>query len=59
MIGDFNLAKFPKECGKEGRLTVEMRRFSVVIEDLELRDLPLQEGLCVEWRSKLPIKFET
>ena len=45
MIGDFNLAKFPKECGKEGRLTVEMRRFSVVIEDLELRDLPLQEGL--------------
>ena len=34
-----------------------MRRFSDVIEDLELRDLPLQGGsLYLEWGFEQPIK---
>ena len=39
--GDFNVIRFPEECSKEGRANSTMRRFSEVIEDLELRDLPL------------------
>ena len=38
------LTKFSEERSGEGRLTGGMRRFSNVIEDLELRDLPLQGG---------------
>ena len=38
------LTKFSEERIGEGRLTRGMRRFSNVIEDLELRDLPLQGG---------------
>ena len=44
MAGDFNITKFSEERSGEGRLTGGMRRFSNVIEDLELRDLPLQGG---------------
>ncbi|RVW53546.1 hypothetical protein CK203_092382 [Vitis vinifera] len=35
---------FPVESNKGGRLTYSMRRFSEIIEDLELKNLPLQEG---------------
>ena len=45
VAGDFNMIKFPSEHSRGGRLSSAMRRFSEVIEDLELRDLPLQGGL--------------
>lgn len=36
------MVRFPRECSKGSSLSSSMRRFSKVIEDLELRDLPLQ-----------------
>ncbi|RVX07688.1 hypothetical protein CK203_021942 [Vitis vinifera] len=41
---DFNMIRFPSECSRGGCLSSTMIRFSEVIEDLELRDLPLQGG---------------
>ncbi|RVX18219.1 hypothetical protein CK203_006709 [Vitis vinifera] len=40
--GDFNMIRFPFEHSRGGRLSPTMRRFSEVIEELELRDLSLQ-----------------
>ncbi|XP_059597084.1 uncharacterized protein LOC132254750 [Vitis vinifera] len=42
--GDFNMIKFSNERRRGGRVSSSMRRFSEVIDDLELRDLPLQGG---------------
>ena len=42
--GDFNVIKFPSERSREGRMIGTMRRFSKVIEELALRDLPLHGG---------------
>ena len=42
--GDFNVVKFPTERSRKGRLTESMRRFSEVIEELALRDMPLHGG---------------
>ena len=42
--GDLNVTRFPDERNKEGRILSSMRRFSQVIEELELKDLPLQGG---------------
>ena len=42
--GDFNITRFPNERSREGRITGSMRRFSQVIDDLELRDFPVQGG---------------
>ena len=42
--GDFNMIRFPNERRRGGRLSPSMRRFSEVIDDLDLRDLPLQGG---------------
>ncbi|KAL6327470.1 hypothetical protein AAG906_020066 [Vitis piasezkii] len=39
--GDFNMIRFPNESRRAGRLSSSMRRFSEVIDDLDLRDLPL------------------
>ena len=39
--GDFNMIRFPNERRRGGRLSPSMRRFSEVIDDLDLRDLPL------------------
>ncbi|RVW88355.1 hypothetical protein CK203_040950 [Vitis vinifera] len=39
--GDFNVIKFPRECSREGRVSSSMRRFSEVIDDLNLKYLPL------------------
>ena len=50
--GDFNLVRFPKEHSRGGGLTASMRRFSEVVEDLELRDFPLMGGLFT-WRGGL------
>lgn len=41
MGGDFNMVKYPKEHSRGGGLSTSMRRFSEVVEDLELRDFPL------------------
>ena len=42
--GDFNVTRFHDERNREGRILSSMRRFSQVIEELELKDLPLQGG---------------
>ena len=42
--GDFNAVRFPVEKRNALRLTVEMRRFSEVIGELGLRDVPLVGG---------------
>nr|CAN78335.1 hypothetical protein VITISV_004143 [Vitis vinifera] len=44
IVGDFNMIRFPSERSRGGRLSQEMRRFSEVVEELDLRDLPLQGG---------------
>ena len=42
--GDFNVTRFPSEQSTMGRLNSSMRRFSEVINDLELVDLPMSGG---------------
>ncbi|RVW53640.1 hypothetical protein CK203_068945 [Vitis vinifera] len=42
--GDFNMIRFRGEHSRGGGLTSIMRRFSEVLEELELRDIPLQGG---------------
>ncbi|RVW28984.1 DNA-repair protein XRCC1 [Vitis vinifera] len=42
--GDFNVVRFPSERSREGRLTSSMRRFTEVVEELALKDLPLHGG---------------
>ncbi|RVW36927.1 hypothetical protein CK203_094920 [Vitis vinifera] len=53
--GDFNMIRFPEECGRGGGLSASMRRFLEVVEDLELRDFPLQ-GVLFTWRGGLNIQ---
>ena len=50
--GNFNVIRFFGEMNSVSRLSSAMRRFSKVIEDLELRDLPLQEKSFM-WRCGL------
>ena len=50
--GDFNLVRFPEEHNKGGGLIASMRRFSEVLEDLELRDYPLMGGPFT-WKGRL------
>ena len=38
------MIRFPNECRRGGRVSFSMRRFLKVIDELELRDLPLQGG---------------
>ena len=52
MGGDFNLVRFLEEHSRGGGLTASMRRFSEVVEDLELRDFPLMGGPFT-WRGGL------
>ena len=42
---DFNVLRFPRERNREGRWTGALRRFSQIIDELELKDLPLQGGV--------------
>ncbi|RVX13086.1 hypothetical protein CK203_018042 [Vitis vinifera] len=42
--GDFNAILRPEECSRGGSLNSIMRRFAEVIEDLELKDLPMVGG---------------
>ena len=39
--GDFNVLRFLRKRNKDSRLSSVMRRFLMIIEDLELWDLPL------------------
>ena len=39
--GDFNVIRFPSERSRVGRLSGPMRRFSEVLDELALRDMPL------------------
>ena len=50
------MIKFPNERRRGGRVSSSMRRFSEVIDELELRDLPLQGGgrVYLEWRFEQP-----
>ncbi|RVW56016.1 LINE-1 reverse transcriptase-like [Vitis vinifera] len=50
--GDFNMIRYPEERSRGGELSASMRRFTEVVEDLELRDYPLQGGLFT-WRGGL------
>ena len=51
--GDFNMVLSPNERNKEGRFSHSMRRFSEVMIELGLRDLPLQGGtFYLEGRSQ-------
>ena len=50
--GDFNVIRFLGERNSISRLSSAMRRFSEIIEGLELRDLPLQGGSFM-WRGGL------
>ena len=36
------MIRFPSERSRDGRVSSSMRRFSEVIDDLDLRDLPLR-----------------
>lgn len=42
--GDFNVIRFLGEHAGANRLTMTMRRFTRVIDDLQLRDPPLLRG---------------
>ena len=50
--GDFNEVLFPNGRSRGGRLSNSMRRFSDIVNDLDLRDLPLQGGPYT-WRGGL------
>ena len=52
VAGDFNVVRFLVESSRGGRLSFSMRRFSEIIEDLELRDLSLQGG-SFTWKGGL------
>ena len=42
---DFNVLRFLGERNRKGRWTGAFRRFSQIIDELELKDLPLQGGV--------------
>ncbi|RVW24688.1 Transposon TX1 uncharacterized 149 kDa protein [Vitis vinifera] len=50
--GDFNVIRFPSERSRVGRLSGSMKRFSEVLDELALRDLPLQ-GVPYTWSGGL------
>ena len=50
--GDFNEVLSPDERFKQGRISNSMRRFANIMNDLELRDFPLQGGPFT-WRGGL------
>ena len=44
------MIRFPSERNREGSISGGMRRFSQVIDGLNLKDIPLQGG-CFTWRE--------
>ena len=55
---DFNRIRFPSERSRGGRMSPTMRRFLEVVEELKLRDLPLQGGLFT-WSGGLNIRLKS
>ncbi|RVX13981.1 hypothetical protein CK203_011251 [Vitis vinifera] len=51
VAGDFNVILSPEEHSRGGSLNSNMRRFSEVIEDLELKDLPMVGAFYLDWRG--------
>ena len=45
VVGDFNMIIFPSEWCRGGHMSPTMRKFLEVVDELELRDLPLQGEL--------------
>ena len=56
--GDFNEILSPDKRFKGGRISNSMRRFADILNDLELRDLPLQGGPFT-WRGGLNGRFKS
>ena len=52
LMGTLTLVRFPREKSRGSQSRVDMRRFSKVIDDLEMKDLPLQGG-SFTWRGWL------
>ena len=50
--GDFNDICFPGKRNREDRIQRSMRRFSQIIDELELKDLPIQRGQYT-WKGGL------
>ena len=50
--GDFNMIRYPEERRRGGGPSASIKRFTKVVEDLELRDYPLQGGPFT-WRGGL------
>ena len=44
MRGDFNITRNPQERSREGSLSPDIRRSLNIMEELESKELPLQEG---------------
>ena len=42
--GDFNITRNPQERSREGSLSPDIRRSLNIMEELESKELPLQEG---------------
>ena len=58
--GDFNVIRFLRVCRKEERMSSSMRRFLEVIDELDLKDLPLQRGpFYSDWWVEWPIHVKT
>ena len=51
--GDFNVILYPEERSKGGRIDNSMRRFSDILNDLGLRDLPLRRGLIPDGEASM------
>ena len=52
------MIRYPSKRSRGGILSPAMRRFSEIVEDLELRDLPLQEGQF-PWRGGLSNRLKS
>ena len=59
VTGDFNSIKCLEECNRGGCLISDMRRFSELIEDLELKDLSIVGGaFYMKWKGKQSINVK-
>ena len=50
--GDFNVVRFPNERNREGRIMRSTRRFSQVIDEIEMKDI-LAQGGQFTWKGGL------
>ena len=52
MVGDFNEVLFPNERSRGGRLSNSMRRFSDIMNDLDLRDFLFRALHLERWSQR-------